>query len=151
MTRLRKERTKLATVKIILAATRLESLDILITSWEGASEDVRAPGKPKDITKPEPTAINFKKIVPSLACIPHINDGRNISREFAVPWMKASERLFFHINKLVERKLQLEVSDVQWLGREASLESHEIHFFSDWLQEEQMAEDIVSRWNERYS
>lgn len=148
-TRLKKERNKLTTIKIIVAARKLETLGLIYTTWKGAPEDARWTGSSKDGNKPLATATGFKKIVPSLACIPKVDAGFQIA---AVPWRKGAERLYSQVENAAMGKGRLEVSDVQSLGIEASLDSdHELHFFAEWLQEEELAGELASRWNERYS
>lgn len=66
-------------------------------------------------------------------------------------WRTAAERLFFFVNEISSSKSRLEVKDILTLGEEAAKDpEHDLYFFAEILQEEEMAQEIVSRWNERY-
>jgi len=124
----------------IRSAKRLDHLNIRWTQWVGLPQ--------KGGNKPLEDPINFKRILPSLACIPEViaSSGYGPSA-----WRTAAERLFFFVNEISSGKSRLEVKDILTLGEEAAKDpEHDLYFFAEIVQEEEMAQEIVSRWNERY-
>lgn len=131
----RHERREKTVIRTINEAENLETIDI---SSLHIGEDEKRP------------KVLFA-ILPQLCCIPNLIIGTYPHR--AEYWDKWQVNFLFPaLVSLSERKNALEAEDIQNIGREAGNDpGHPLSAFASFLQEEELSQKIVERWNKRYS
>lgn len=127
-------RTKVLT-KTIDEAENLDRIDLTALDYFG--EDQKRP-------------VILLGILPRLCCIPNIN---LTAQYVAEEWEKWDVTLLYPaLLSLSERKGTLAAEDVRNLGKDAEKSiDHPLSAFASFLQEEELSEKIVERWNKRYS
>lgn len=87
----------------------------------------------------------LKLITPTIACVPRIT----VSVHSDIG--KGFNSIFSSIEEIASKKLQLEICDVQGLGREAEeTKKHPLFCLAQLLQDRKVAGELVANWNERY-
>lgn len=136
----RRERLLSTTIQFLTSSKRLEALKFSMP-YLGAN------GNGTQVTSLKLRSISstLKLITPTIACVPRIT----VSVHSDIG--KGFNSIFSSIEEIASKKLQLEICDVQGLGREAEeTKKHPLFCLAQLLQDRKVAGELVANWNERY-